>query len=124
MVTQATVQATLPPSARDFEVYRLVKVERYSTRAVAKLLHLSQTRVCQVIARVAEYLVDTTQPEDEARREQQLAVARQVASEQIDYCMKRALHSFESSCCEFKVDREIKDPSGRVTRTSTKRQSF
>src|SRR5690349_13275989 len=93
MVTQ---QAELPPCARDFEAYRLVKVERKSTRAVAQLLHLSQTRVCQVISRVAEYMVDTTQPADDARREQQLEVARQVAAEHIDYCMLRAQHRFET----------------------------
>src|SRR5690349_1373993 len=98
-------QTELPPAARDFEAYRLVKVERQSTRAVAKLLHLSQTRVCQVVSRVAEYLVETTQPDDDTRREQQLAVARQVAAEQIDFCIKRLHRSYDESCGEMKVVR-------------------
>ena len=70
MVTQANAQETtnaLPPAARDFEAYRLVKVERKSTREAAKLLRISQTRVCQVVARVAEYMVDVTEPASDER---------------------------------------------------------
>src|SRR5262245_53046759 len=94
MVTQATAN-TLPPAARDFDAYRLVKVEKRSTRETAKLLRISQTRVCQVISRVGEYLVEVTEPESEERRAKQLAVAVQVAAAEIEYCKVRAQRSFD-----------------------------
>jgi hypothetical protein len=124
MVTQTTTQETtntLPPSARHFEAYRLVKVERKSTRQAAKMLRMSQTRVCQVVARVAGYLVDVTEHEDEARREKQLAVARQVAAEEINYCKDLALRSFDSSRT-LRTVRETKDAEGKVTTVTFHRE--
>jgi hypothetical protein len=124
MVMQTAAQETtntLPPSGRDFEAYRLVKVERRSTREAAKLLRMSQTRVCQVVARVAEYLVDVTEPETDARREKQLAVARQVAAEEINYCKDRALLSFDSQRT-LRTVREIKDAAGKVTSVTFHRE--
>jgi hypothetical protein len=125
VVTQSTTQETtnaLPPSGRDFEAYRLVKVERKSTRQAAKLLRMSQTRVCQVVARVARYLVDVTEPEDETRLEKQLAVARQVAAEEINYCKDRALLSFDSRRT-LRTVKEIKDAEGKVTTVTFHRES-
>ena len=129
MVTQATAQETtqestntLPPRGRDFEAYRLVKVERRSTREAAKLLRISQTRVCQVVARVAGYMVDVTEPEDETRLAEQLTVARQVAAEEINYCKDRALLSYDS-CRMVRTVKEIKDAEGKVTTVTFHRES-
>ena len=125
MVTHTTAQETthpLPPSSRQFEAYRLVKVERKTTREAAKLLLMSQTRVCQVVARVAGYMVDVTEPEDETRLEKQLSVARQVAAEEINYCKDRALRSYDS-CRMLRTVRETKDAEGKVTSVTYHRES-
>lgn len=126
MVTQTTRETTskLPPSSRDFEAYRLVNVEKKSTRAVSKLLRISQTRVCQVIARVGEYLVDVTEPASETRREKQLAVAQQVAAAEINYCKQQAMRSYRRSCGAVRTVREVQDASGQITRVTTTRENF
>ena len=117
MVTQANAQETtnaLPPSARDFDAYRLVKVERQTTREAAKMLRISQTRVCQLIARVGEYLVDVTEPESEERRAKQLAVAVQVAAAEIEFCKDRAQRSFDG-VRKLQTIREERDAKGQTT---------
>lgn len=129
MVTQATefsqpTTNAFPPSSRDFEAYRLVKVERKSTRAVSKLLRISQTRVCQVIDRVGEYLVAVTEPETDARREKQLAVAKQVAAAEIGHCKEQALRSYHRSCGKVQTVREVQNPEGQITRVTTTRENF
>ncbi len=53
-----SVSARLPPGPRDWHAYRLVKVEQRTTREAAAELKISQTRVCQLIARVVEYLAE------------------------------------------------------------------
>src|SRR5262245_56544613 len=51
-------QVPLPPSERDFDVYRLVAVEGESTRAAAGQFGISQTRVIQIRKHVAEWIAD------------------------------------------------------------------
>ncbi|QDU27720.1 hypothetical protein ETAA8_28100 [Anatilimnocola aggregata] len=59
----------VPPSERDFQAFRLIKVEQRTTRAVAELLGILQTRVCQIVQRVLEFLIETAPTaDDEARR--------------------------------------------------------
>jgi hypothetical protein len=104
----------MPPSARDFDAYRLVMVEKKSTREAAKLLRISQTRVCQVISRVGEYLVDVTEPETEERRAKQLAVSVQLAAAEIEYCKDRAQRSFDG-VQRLQTIREVRDAQGQTT---------
>ncbi len=88
----------LPPSWRDFEAYRLVKVQQKSTRAAAKELGVSQTRVRQVIERVAAFLIETAPGSDDAeRRERGLQVAEQVAAERVDFLYGQAVQCFKRS---------------------------
>ena len=120
MSTAMKESGSLPPSERDWEVYRLVRVEQRSTRAVAKVAGISQTRVCQVVERTAAFVVAATPvlaKDDEARR---IAVARQLAAERIDFLVGAALRCFRQSVCAEKV---IRQESGKPART-TIRQNF
>jgi hypothetical protein len=106
-------QQTLPPTWRDFEVYRLVKIERQSTRGAAQEMHLSQTRVCQVVARVAEFLVETAPAaDDDVQRRKQLHVAEQVAAERLDFLQKQAMAGFNRSLEAVKVEGSRVGPGG------------
>ncbi len=116
-------QLQLPPSGRDFEVYRLVKVEQRSTRAVAETMALSQTRVCQLLERVGAFLTDVAPAaEVEERRGQRLHVAEQVAAERIDYLYSRAVRDYRQSKGEEKTVREVENGMRpKVTITTTRK---
>lgn len=86
------------PSERDWEVHRLVTVERLSTRQTAKMLEISQTRVVQIVKRVHEALCEFSPTEkDPARRHQQLYVAEAIGVERLGRLYRRALDCFELS---------------------------
>ncbi len=113
-----------PPSARDFEVYRRVKVERASTRQAAREAQVSQTRICQIVQRVADFMTDAL-PTDHAeeRREQRLSVAEQLAAEQLDFLGYEAVQAWRASKGETTSVREVDSPGVspsrvRLTRTS------
>lgn len=55
---------SLPSPPRDWQAYRLVKVQLLSTRAAAEQLGISQTRVCQLLERVEEYLFEIAPGEE------------------------------------------------------------
>jgi hypothetical protein len=92
--------ATLPPSERDFQVFRFVRVETNSTRAAAQTFAISQTRVRQVVSRVAEYLLAVAREgveEDEEERAGSLSVAEQIARMQLEHLYQQAMHSWNDS---------------------------
>lgn len=95
MVTQTH---RLPPDSLDFEIYRLVKVEQLSTRQTAKTLQLSQTRICQIVKRVDEFvgdlLVSTDSPD---RRHRETLIAEQIAAEQVAALNREAMIAFRRS---------------------------
>ena len=99
----ATVEkaaAKLPPSERDFQVFRFVRVETNTTRAAAQVFAISQTRVRQVVSRVAEYLLAVAREgveEDEEERAGSLSVAEQIARMQLEYLYQQAMHSWNDS---------------------------
>lgn len=110
-------QVQLPPSWRDFEVYRLVKVQQKSTRATAKELGISQSRIRQVIERVAAFLIETTPgADDPERRERGLFVAEQVAAERVNFLYGLAVRSFQRSKGVHETIREI-EVEGKPTVT-------
>ena len=115
-------EAKVPPSGRDFEIYRLAKIEMHTTRLIAKALSLSQTRICQVIARVTEFLLEAVAANDE-HRERQLALARQLAAERFDVLIGEAMTSFRDSKGPQTIIREVELPGRMPTRTSTMRKS-
>ena len=95
MVTQTR---RLPPDSLDFQIYRLVKVDQLSTRQTAKSLQLSQTRICQIVKRVNEYvgdlLVSTDSPE---HRRRETLIAEQIAAEQVAALNREAMNAFRRS---------------------------
>lgn len=119
MTTQTThgkTQQKLPPGERDFQVYRLVTIEQKSTRTAAKIAGVSQTRVCQIVERVAEFLIATAPTtEDPARKQQQLNVAQQAAAEQIRYLSQQAMRCFQKSIGPKTTVRQAADGSPLTT---------
>ena len=99
----ATVERTaakLPPSERDFQVFRFVRVETNSTRAAGQVFGISQTRVRQVVSRVAEYLLGVAREgleDDEEERAGSLSVAEQIARMQLEHLYSQAMQSWNDS---------------------------
>jgi hypothetical protein len=111
-----------PPSGRDFEVYTRVVVEQSSTRQVARDLEMSQTRVCQVVARVNEYAQRVAPASvSEEDRGRQVYVAQQIAAEQVRYFMRQAQEAFERSIGKQTVVREVESKGKpKITISTTK----
>jgi hypothetical protein len=93
-----TLRVVKRPSERDLEVQRLVRVEQLSTREVAALMKLSQTRVCQIVGRVDEFLMgmEPTEP-DPGRRHQQVCVAETLAVARLESIYQESLNLFRQS---------------------------
>ncbi len=88
----------LPPSGRDFDIYRRVRVDLASTRMVAAEMGISQTRVCQIVDKVAAFLEEAAPAtKEDSRKEQRLYVAEQVASARVDSMYATAVRAFEES---------------------------
>ncbi len=118
-------QVQLPPSGRDFDVYRLVKIEQRSTRAAAAAVGISQTRVCQVIERVAQFLIEATPAtEDDERHGRRLRVAQQVAAERIDFLYALAVRSYRQSKGAETTVREVETGLRPKVTITTTRNSY
>jgi hypothetical protein len=97
--------ALTTPSNRDFEAYRLTAVEGLSTREAGYRLAISQTRICQVRARVLAWIgaqLAAMGPVDPA---QQLAAARYLAVERLDYLYMTSMRAFNESAEDGKRSR-------------------
>jgi hypothetical protein len=103
----------LPPSPRDWLAYRLVKIQQLTTRAAAEQLGISQTRVCQLIERVVEFMTDVApgaeSPEARARR---VYIAESVGAERIDHLYGQALGNFQGSVGTQMIVRETASDYG------------
>ncbi|WP_425614516.1 hypothetical protein NA78x_004385 [Anatilimnocola sp. NA78] len=107
------MQVSLPPCWRDFEAYRLVKVSQFSTRVAARKLKISQTRIRQIIERVAAYLVEMSPGvKDVVRREQQLYVAEQMAAERLNFLCSQAENAWRMSQGPMKTVRKSANFTG------------
>src|SRR6185369_9026224 len=73
----------LPPSSRDFEIHRLALVEFLSTRQIAEKFHISQTRVRQLIGRVADWIVEVLPIKSEQDIEKEKRYAIYLAAAQL-----------------------------------------
>ena len=74
---------TAPPSARDFEIFEQHQILFLSTRNIAQKHRLSQTRVRQLITRVANWLADHLPAKTEASREAETRLAQHLAAAQL-----------------------------------------
>jgi hypothetical protein len=119
-----TTQGTIPPGERDLEIYRLVKVEQKSTRSVAEIVGISQTRVCQIVERVADFLIETAPAgEKDPQLQKQLNFARQLAGERIDFLVKQATRCFYKSKGTKATIRQVEVAGEKPTTVTTKRES-
>jgi len=93
----------LPPSVRDFQVYRFVKFACNSTREAAAEFCLSQTRVRQVLARVIEFLLESAPRvrddtlTDDAAADSRIVVAEQFAREQLEVLYQRCMKAYDDT---------------------------
>ena len=93
----------LPPSVRDFQVYRFVKFACNSTREAAAEFCLSQTRVRQVLARVIEFLLESAPRvrddtlTDDAAADGRMVVAEQLAREQLEFLYQRCMKAYDDT---------------------------
>jgi hypothetical protein len=74
----------LPPSGRDFQVYERVVVQTASTRDVAKEFSLSQTRVRQIVKRVAQWLLQELPTASEAADAAHLRLSQHMAADRLE----------------------------------------
>ena len=97
----------LPPTPRDLEVHRLVRIRQVPTRLVAELTGISQTRVCQVAAKVESFLADLAPGEkDAARLRQRVCVEECIAHERLDRLYEENMEAWRASQGEVQVTRE------------------
>jgi hypothetical protein len=85
------------PSGRDWSVYQAVRVEQWTTRVAAEEFGLSQTRVCQIVQRVAAFIAEAVPVPSKEGEARQVAVGRQLAADRIDYLYGEALRCFRIS---------------------------
>src|SRR5262245_48854670 len=75
--------SAFPPSARDLLAYERLIIDGYSTRQAAEELNISQTRVRQIVRRVADWLAENLPAQDETHQAAQIRLAQHIASERL-----------------------------------------
>jgi hypothetical protein len=78
-----TTAAPLPPTPRDFEIFEQSQVIFLSTRHIADKHGISQTRVRQIVARVAAWLAAHLPARTEAQQEAEVRLAQHLAAAQL-----------------------------------------
>ena len=115
----AELLAKLPPSGRDFDVFEHVVVGGGTTRGVAHEFQISQTRICQVLERVRDW-IDEIAPGagDKQVSSKQLQLAVGLAADRLDHLYSQAMTGWRSS--EGEAERiHITGYSQRVTTRTT-----
>ena len=97
----------LPPSGRDFEVYRRTAVEGRTTREVAAEFELSQTRVTQLRNKVFEWIGAHLPPPGRMSDEQRLRAAETLAFEQLQQQYAEAMEAWRNSATAVHVTRYV-----------------
>ena len=87
------VPLRLPPSNRDFRVFRDVQILGNSTWETAERHHISQTRVRQIVQHVKRWLAENLPEESEEEQARELRLARHLAAERM-----QALYSETMTC--------------------------
>ena len=86
------------PGERDWEAYRRVVVEREPTRQVAKELGISQTRVCQVVEHVVQFLAaELPDAADKLAEGRRIAVAKQIAASRMEHLYDELFQAWKTS---------------------------
>jgi hypothetical protein len=92
-----SAERLLPPGDRDFEVYRRIEIEGQSTRAVAKEVGLSQTRVVQIRDEVETWVAQQAVSAVALTKQQRTQVAEYKAGLRLDALYAMALNAFRQS---------------------------
>jgi len=91
-----TTTSQQPPSSRDFEVYQAVHVERRSTREVASVHDISQTRVRQLVTRVAQWL-SIVLPQADIAQENESRLAQHITADQLHFVNQELMECWRAS---------------------------
>lgn len=122
--SKAALLECMPPSERDLDAFRLIRGEQKSTREVAKLLRISQTRVRQVVDRVADYLLRLAPGvKDPARQNQRLYLAEALGLERMRSMYREAMRSFRRSRGQQTIITETPGPLGGTRAVSRTMES-
>ena len=97
----------LPPSERDFEVYRRTAVEGRTTREAAAEFNISQTRVMQLREKVFEWIGNHVPPLARLEPAERLRVAQTLACEQLQHQYDEAMHAWRTSATAVHVTRYV-----------------
>ena len=73
----------LPPSGRDFAIFEAVHQDGTSTWRLAEEHGISQTRVRQIMRRVAEWLADSLPVKTDEQRENEVRLAQHLAADRL-----------------------------------------
>lgn len=102
----------LPPSGRDFDVYRRTAVEGRTTRDVAAEFNISQTRVMQLRIKVFEWIGTHVPPLARLDPAERLRVAETLACEQLQVQYEEAMEAWRKSASAERSTRFIGDAAG------------
>ena len=92
-----TLSTKMPPTGRDFEVYSAVRVQERTTREVAAEFKISQTRVCQIVERVALFMLEAVPEATEQNHAKRVQLAEQVAAMRVQHLYGTAVRDYEAS---------------------------
>jgi len=92
-----TVTFQQPPSSRDFEVYQAVHVERSSTREAAARHKISQTRVRQLVNRVAQWLTVVLPQQADVAKETESRLAQHMTADQLHFVNQELMECWRAS---------------------------
>ena len=84
-------EVKFPPSGRDFQVYERVVSHTASTREVAKEFSISQTRVRQIVKRVAQWLLEELPAGSEAADAAHLRLGLHMAADRMETLLGEAM---------------------------------
>ena len=78
-----SVSLPLAPTRRDFIVYQRIVVDHASTWTVAEELHISQTRVRQLVKKVLHWLAQTLPTDSDLDDAAMLRVGQHIAADRL-----------------------------------------
>ena len=87
----------LPPSSRDLEIHRQNLIEHLSTRRLAELHKISQTRVRQIVYRVCQWLAAMLPVPTEADLEQEKRLAVHIAAAALQHQIEQLQTLFDAT---------------------------
>jgi hypothetical protein len=92
-----SITLSLPPSARDFQIYQRLTLEGASTRQAAADFSLSQTRIRQIVERVTHWLAETLPKPTETEDAAYLRLAQHIAADRLQFLYSEAMHGWRAT---------------------------